>query len=207
MRGGIIAGAALLVALAGCSGGGGDDEETDLIGPDRSYAKAVQIGEEQSNEISGILDAEDYTAWVDMPASGNGTYRGVIAGWAMAGEPIDYVADLELRVNFDDAAVRGTVQNMVTDHASDFEHPEGTVRLTGYLTPDEFDTGIMVIGGSGTLETAGAAATVVVDGAGDFVGTDGRGILGAHETDFVWTRGSWAGTTSFSDGVFSAERE
>jgi hypothetical protein len=188
-------------------GGGGGDEDTNLIGPDRSYAKAVQIGEEQWNAISGIVDAEGYTPWVDMPASGRGTYRGVIAGWATGGEPVDYAADLELRVNFDDAAVTGTVRNMVTNQAPDFEHPEGSVRLTGSLSPDEYDTGIMVIGGSGTLETAGAAATVVVDGVGDFVGTDGRGILGAHETDFVWTRGTRTGTTSFSDGAFSAERE
>jgi hypothetical protein len=207
MRCRIIAGAALLAALAGCSGGGGDDEDEALIGPDTSFAEADQIGEEQWNEVAAIYDAEGYTAWADVPISGTGTYRGVIGGWADGGEPVDYVADLELNVDFADASVRGAVRNMVTDHVANFTHPEGTVRLSGTIAPDEFDTGIMLIEGSGTLETNGVEARLVVDGFGDFVGTDARGILGEHETDFVWLRGPAAGTTSFSDGLFSAQAE
>jgi hypothetical protein len=203
----MVTAAALVVALGGCGGGGDGDEAEDLIGPGTSFVEAEQIGQEQWNEVVAILDAEGFTAWVDVPTSGTGTYRGVIGGWADGGEPVDFVADLELRVDFDDAAVSGSVRNMVTDHVADFTHPEGTIRLSGTLAPDEFDTGIIQVEGSGTLETDRVAARVAVDGLGGLVGSDGRGILGEHQTDFVWLRGPATGTTSFADGEFVAQRE
>jgi hypothetical protein len=185
MLGRMVAAAALTV-LAGCSGGGGgDDDSAELIGPDRSYTKAIEIADDQWVTVSNIQAAEGWTAWTDMPAMGTGSYRGVISGGTNGGEPVDYVADLALRVNFDNAAVTGSVENMVTDHATDFVHPEGTVRLNGRIEPDEYDTGVILIGGSGTLQTDDVEATVVVDGIGDFVGTDGRGIMGGHLTDFI----------------------
>ena len=206
MRAGMVTAVALVVALGGCGGGGGDDDE-DLLGRGTSFIEADEIGQKKWDEVWAILIAEGYTAWADVPVSGTGTYRGVIGGWADGGEPVDYVADLELRVDFDDATVSGSVRNMVTDHVANFTHPEGTVRLSGTLAPDEFDTGIILVEGSGTLETDRVAARVVVDGLGDLVGTDGRGILGQHETDFVWLRGPATGTTSFADGEFAAQRE
>jgi hypothetical protein len=51
-------------------------------------------------------------------------------------------------------------------------------------------------------------ATVTIDGAGTFVGDRAEAIRGQHATDFTWTRGYLEGTTSRSDGLFTAvERE
>jgi hypothetical protein len=50
-------------------------------------------------------------------------------------------------------------------------------------------------------------AGVRVDGAGTFVGADGKAMLGRHATDFTWTQGYLVDTVSQSDGVFSAISE
>jgi hypothetical protein len=193
-----------LGALAGCGGGGGDDEDTQLIGPDRSYSEAIEIGEAQFTEVMDIADAEGGTPWADMPTSGSATYTGVITGWADGGAAIDYVADLELKVKFDGNTLNGTIENFVTNGVPGFEHPEGSISLGGTLQPDDVNEGGLFLDGSGRVSSASAEADYVVDGEGWFVGTDARAIVGLHDSDFVWIRGPLAGTTSFSDGPFSA---
>jgi hypothetical protein len=192
-------------ALAGCNGGGGD--EAQLIGPDRSYSKALDIGEAQFTEAMDILDAEGGTPWADMPASGTATYNGVITGWADGGPPIDYVADLQLKVTFDGNTLNGTIQNFVTNGVAGFDHPEGKIRLSGSVEPDDVNEGALTLAGSGRLSSGDMAASYAVDGEGWFFGTDARAIGGVHSTDFVWLRGPLAGATSWSDGPFSAMRD
>jgi hypothetical protein len=191
-------------ALAGCGGGGDDDEDTQLLGPDRSYSKALDIGEEQFTEVMDIADAEGGTPWGDLPNAGSATYDGVITGWADGGAPIDYVADLELKVRFDGNTLNGTIENFVTNGVEGFEHPDGLIRVSGIIEPDEVNEGSLVFTGSGMVGSSDTpAADYFVDATGWFLGDDGRAIVGEHSTDFVWIRGPLNGTTSWSDGVFS----
>jgi len=191
------------LALSGC-GGGGDDEDEQLIGADRSYTEALDIGEAQWLEVIDIANAEGGTPWPDMPQSGSATYVGVITGWADGGPAIDYVADLELTADFSGNTIGGTIENVVTNGVTGFDHPDGQIDLSGPILPDSVNEGSLLLTGSGDLSTAAAAARVTVEGEGFFVGTDARAMEGGHLTDFVWSRGTFAGTTSFSDGVFSA---
>ncbi len=158
----------------------------------------MRIAEDQWNEVNGIAVAEGATRFADLPASGSGTYRGAIAGWAEGGIPIDYVADLTVDVDFRDLGVSGEITNMVTDGVAGFTHPNGRIGLYGAR---------IVLDGSGTLRGPGMEAEVRVDGAGSLVGADGRALRGRHATDFAWTQGYLEETVSQSDGVFSGVAE
>jgi hypothetical protein len=202
----MIAALGLGAVLAGCGGGSDDDDDVDdaLIGPNRSYSEALVIAEEQWNLVTDLGMAEGGTPWADMPTSGSATYQGVITGWADGGPAISYVADLELEVDFSANGVTGTIGNVVTDGIADFQHPVGQVNLSGVVQPDSVNEGSLLLSGTGALSNAAAAATVVVDAEGFFLGTDARAIEGSHLTDFIWTKGPLTGSTSFADGLFSA---
>ena len=119
-----------------------------------------------------------------MPASGSGTYRGAITGWAAGGIPIDYVADLTMDVDFRDHDVSGEITNMVTDGVAGFAHPNGGIGLYGDIVRDAEGAARIVLDGSGTLRGPGMEAGVRVDGAGAFVGADGRAMRGRARDRF-----------------------
>jgi hypothetical protein len=194
----------VVAVLAGCAA---PADEAALIGPDADFGSAMRIAEDQWDEVNGIAVAEGATRFVDLPASGSGTYRGAITGWASGGIPVDYVADLTVDVGFRDRDVSGEITNMVTDGVAGFAHPNGRIGLYGDLARDANGDARIVIDGSGTLRGPGMEAEVRVDGAGSFVGEDGRAMLGRHATDFAWTQGYLEETISKSDGVFSAVAE
>jgi hypothetical protein len=189
------------LALAGC-------EETatgePLIGPDRSFGAALEIGAAQWEEVGDLADMEGRTRWVELPASGSGDYRGVVTGWASGGVPVDYVADLALEVDFDRREVSGSVENLVTEGVAGFGHPDGQVPLSGVVARDAEGNARIVVDGSGLLRGPGMEATLALDAAGSFAGDEGQALFGQQATDFVWTRGYLEGTVSRSDGVFSA---
>jgi hypothetical protein len=203
MRGGLWV-FMVAAAVAGCDA---SDDEDALIGPDASFGSAIRIAEDQWDEVNGIALSEGATRMADLPASGSGTYRGAITGWAAGGIPIDYVADLTVDVDFRDRDVSGEITNMVTDGVAGFAHPNGEVGLYGDIVRDANGDARIVIDGSGTLRGPGMEAGVRVDGAGAFVGADGQAMLGGHVTDFAWTQGYLVDTVSQSDGVFSAVAE
>ena len=204
-RRGIGAALAICSAVAGC--GSAEDEDA-LLGPERSFEEAVEIAEAQWREVGDIEALEGPTRWIDLPVSGSGDYRGVVTGWANGGVPIDYVADLALEVDFDRLDVSGKVSNMVTDGVAGFSHPDGEIALDGVVARDGLGGARMVVDGSRRLRGPGMEATVTIDGAGAFVGDGAAAIRGRHATDFTWTRGYLEGTTSRSDGLFTAvERE
>ena len=189
---------------AGCEAPADEDA---LIGPDASFGSAIRIAEDQWDEVNGIALSEGATRFADLPASGSGTYRGAITGWAAGGIPIDYVADLTVDVDFRDLDVSGEITNMVTDGVAGFTHPNGRIGLYGDIVRDAEGAARIVLDGSGTLRGPGMEAGVRVDGAGALVGEDGRAMRGGHATYFTWTQGYLEQTVSQSDGVFSAERE
>jgi hypothetical protein len=191
-------------AAAGCAA---PDDEDALIGPDADFGAAMRIAEDQWDDVNGIAVAEGATRFVDLPASGSGTYRGAITGWAEGGIPVDYVADLTVDVGFRDRDVSGEITNMVTDGVAGFTHPDGRIGLYGDIVRDADGAARIVLDGSGTLRGPGMEAGLRVDGAGTFVGEDGRAMRGNHATDFAWTQGYLDGTISQSDGVFSAVAE
>jgi hypothetical protein len=203
MRGGVVA-LMVVATVAGCAA---PEDEDALIGPDAGFGSAVRIAEDQWNEVNGIAVAEGATRFADLPASGSGTYRGAIAGWAEGGIPIDYVADLTVDVDFRDLGVSGEITNMVTDGIAGFTHPNGRIGLYGDIVRDADDDARIVLDGSGTLRGPGMEAEVRVDGAGSLVGADGRALRGRHATDFAWTQGYLEETVSQSDGVFSGVAE
>jgi hypothetical protein len=196
--------AALAAAVAGCEA---PEDEDALIGPDASFWSAIRIAEDQWDEVNGIALSEGATRFADLPASGSGTYRGAITGWAAGGIPIDYVADLTVDVDFRDLDVSGEITNMVTDGVAGFTHPNGRIGLYGDIVRDAEGAARIVLDGSGTLRGPGMEAGVRVDGAGALVGEDGRAMRGGHATYFTWTQGYLEQTVSQSDGVFSAKRE
>jgi hypothetical protein len=192
------------VLIAGCEAA---EDEDALIGPDRSFGSALGIARAQWDEVSSLADRQGPTPWVALPASGSADYRGVVTGWANGGVPIDYVADLSLEMDFDRRRLSGTVSNMVTDGVQGFAHPDGRIPVRGVLARGEAGAARMVLDGSGVLRGPGMEATYVIDGAGTFAGRRGQAVAGQHATDFVWTQGFLDGTTSRSDGVFSAVAE
>jgi hypothetical protein len=187
--------------LAGCEVA---EDEDALLGPDRSFREAIQIAETQWREVADIEAIEGPTRWVELPVSGSGMYRGVVAGRANGGVPIDYVADLALEVDFDRRDASGSVRNMVTNGVGGFEHPDGEIGLSGVVARDGDGGARIVVDGSGLLRGPGMEAEVAIDGAGSFVGDRAEAVRGQQVTDFVWTRGYLQGTTSHSDGVFTA---
>ncbi len=188
---------AVAAAVAGCGPIGDEDA---LIGPDRSFGAAIGIAEAQWDEVNRIAAAEGATRFADLPASGSGTYRGAITGWAAGGIPLDYVADLTLDVDFRDLRVSGDVTNMVTDRSDGFRHPDGRIGLYGEIVRDGRGDARIVVDGSGTLRGPGMETDVRIDGAGSFAGADGEAMLGRHATDFEWLRGYPEGALSRSDG-------
>lgn len=199
-----VAALGLCLALAGCEL---PEEEEALIGPDRSFGEALEIGEAQWRQVGRIEAAEGATRWIDLPASGSGEYRGVVTGLANGGPPVDYVADLALDVDFDRRDVSGSVSNFVTDGVAGFRHPDGQIGLSGVVVRDGRGDARIVVDGSGLLRGPGIEADYALDGAGSFAGDGAQAVRGEHATDFVWTRGYLEGTTSRSDGVFSAEAD
>ena len=188
-------------ALAGCEAA---EDEGALVGPDRDFGTALEIGAAQWSRVGGIEAAEGPTRWVELPATGSGGYRGVVTGWAGGGVPVDYVADLALDVDFDRREVSGSAGNFVTNGVSGFRHPEGKIPLSGVVARDGRGEARIVIDGSGLLRGPGIEADYAIDGAGGFVGDRAQGLRGDHATDFRWTQGHLEGTVSRSDGVFSA---
>lgn len=195
-------------SLTACGGGGSSSgNKPVIVGQGDSFedawAAAVAFGE---NIQTPIFEEEGVTAYADLPSDGTANYAGGVTGLdegGTSGSPaIDYVANLDLTVDFETKEVTGTISDFVTSLAG-FENPEGEIDVTGFIFDDGDDAGIE-IDADGELTSATATATYGFSGDGVFAGNDARTMGGPGTTDFTWIFGPDTGTTSFSDNGWGA---
>lgn len=201
----IFGSAIVAVSLAACSSS--TRGTVPLIGANATLAEAEVAFDELEASVIALSVLEGNTLEANLPA-GDATYQGIISGGDGADGGIGDVThygDLRLSTNFATTDVTGSITNVVTD-VVDFENPTGTIDVTGNISNDG---GVATIdfAGSGPLVGDGVEANYNLLGAdGNFVGTDGAGIEGSQDTDFVWTLGPDVGFPDISDGNWYAER-
>ncbi len=198
----------LCTGVAACSGGDGAGAGEDpLIGPSRSYSAALEISDTLMARVSQIAYDEGATRLSEMPASGTAQYRGVIAGSAESGYPVDYVGNLAIEIEFDGRDVSGQVSNFAMDGLLGLVRPRGEIDLRGSLELNSrTQQELVLFEGSGPLQWPGQRATVTIVGGGNFVGDEAQAISGSHGTEFKWTEGFVAEGASQTYGTFSAMR-
>ena len=152
---------------------------------------------------SGIVHASlEYTALIE------GEYVGTsictTCSFGGDGPLTQYLADLYLVADFEGQKLTGNLSNFFTPLAG-FKNPNGTISLVGTFTKNG-DSGDIVFAGSGTLTGSGMTANYEIYNVyGGFGGTNGQIMVGGFLSDFDWLSGTYAGSTSESDGLWVAQ--
>lgn len=114
---------------------------------------------------------------------------------------VEYLADLYLVADFSDQTLSGNLSNFFTPLAG-FKNPNGTISLVGTFTKNG-NSGDIDFSGSGTLTGSGMTASYEIYNVyGGFGGTNGQIMVGGFLSEFDWLTGTYAGSTSESDGLW-----
>jgi len=155
----------------------------------------------------GIVHASlEYTVYNPSTGQYEGTSACKTCSFGGDGPLTQYLADLYLVADFGGQTLSGNLSNFFTPVAG-FKNPNGTITLLGNFTKNGNSSDISFSGSDTLTGSSMTANYAFFDVYGGFGGTTGQIMVGGFLSNFNWQNGTYAGSTSQSDGLWVAQEQ